>query len=93
MDGLYKRYSHPLELLEGMLACGEFGNFVLKFVEKINDDTVYEVWLHKVYEKSYDEFRRSVIDNAKNSRMTEYEKTKAIRESEEILANFNPMQE
>lgn len=93
MDGLYKRYSHPLELLGGMLACGEFAHFVTEFVQKINNEDLYEVWLHKVYEKSFDEFKQSVINNAKNARMTEYEKTRAIRESNEILANFNPMQE
>ena len=59
MDLLFKRYSNPYELMDQMILCGRFLDFICEFVEITNDDLLWEYYLHYPFlEMSYDEFKR-----------------------------------
>lgn len=73
-----------------MLACGHFGDFVLEFIDAINEDTLYDVWMHKIFTKSYEDFRNEILNSKRNSEMTDTQTVNAIMESKSMLANFNP---
>lgn len=62
---LFRRYASPFLLMEQMLKCGRFAEWVdelLKMHNKdINDQTMWEWYLHHTWlDKSYNEFRRQV---------------------------------
>lgn len=88
MDLLFNRYASPFILLDGMLETGRFCDFIQKFIDIQNDEKIYRLWLHKVYEKPYAEFKDQVIQAAKPVNPVNLETT--IRESENILSNFIP---
>lgn len=44
-----------------MLACGRLCEFVTQFIDLENDRRLWELYLHKVYDKSYADFRASVM--------------------------------
>lgn len=46
MDLLFKRYSNPYELMDQMILCGRFLDFICEFVEITNDDLLWEYYLH-----------------------------------------------
>ena len=49
-----------------------------------------EVWLHKVFDKSYDAFKSEMENYSKATRTTEEELETTISNSKEILSNFVP---
>lgn len=73
-----------------MLACGHFYDFVLEFIDRTNEDTLYDVWMHKVFTKSYNAFRDEILNSKRNSEMSDTQTVNAIKESQSMLANFNP---
>ena len=88
MDLLFRRYASPFLLLDGMLETGRFSDYVLKFIDIQNDEKIYNLWLHKCYDKSYAEFKDQVTESAKPADPVDLEAT--IRESEDILKSFIP---
>lgn len=95
MDLLFKRYASPFLLLDEMLISHRFTEFITEFIKIHNEDmeneTMWDLWLHKIYDKSFDEFKRS-IGSSDNSAVqmdsATFETT--INESMEILNEFVP---
>lgn len=60
MDLLFKRYADPFIFLDGMIATGRMHEFVREITAIQNkeneNNTLWEFFLHKVYDKSYSEF-------------------------------------
>ncbi len=56
MDSLFKRYGSPFLLLDGYIACGQLASFVIDFWRAIDEDALWDIWLHKVEGKSFDQF-------------------------------------
>lgn len=88
MDLLFKRYASPFILLDGMLETGRFFEYVKKIIDIKNDEDIYDIWIHKVHEKSYPEFRDQVLKTNTPAKPVNLGAT--IRESESILNNFVP---
>lgn len=88
MDLLFKRYASPFLLLDGMLGTGRFTEFILKFIDTQNEETIYDLWLHKVHDKTYQEFKDQIMQAATPATPVNLETT--IRESENILKSFIP---
>lgn len=67
---LHKRYASPKTIIDRMIKAGRFHEFVSGVVKKNNEEadekTMWEFYLHKVHDKSYEEFknecRRKVVD-------------------------------
>lgn len=76
-----------------MLACGKFFDFVNEFTDNVNNDALYEIWLHKIFTKSFEDFKKSVMTQTNNANMTKETMISTIKESGNILACFNPSKE
>lgn len=72
MDLLFKRYASPFLFIDGMIETERFLDFTIEFINQTNEDTLYQLWLHKIFDKSYEEWKRSV-ENKKQKNMTEKE--------------------
>ena len=88
MDLLFKRYASPFLLLDGLLETGRFDEYVRKLIDIKNNEDVYDLWIHKVYDKTYPEFRDQVLRT--NTPATPVDLGATIRESENILQGFIP---
>lgn len=61
MDLLAKRYASPFFVLEEYVRQGRVCEFVIEVNEIHNDEQLWELWLHKVFEeKSFDEWKKSL---------------------------------
>ena len=57
----------------------------------MEEETAWEVWLHKVFEQSWTDFRASLNDmNSTNAAPTQEELMETVRESAQLLKNFCP---
>lgn len=86
MDLLFSKYASPFLFLDGMIETGRFTEFVLEFMEIHNDEYLYEFWLHKVFNKTFEEFKAACTIQTVNTA----DLGTTIKESEEILDNFVP---
>lgn len=87
MDLLFKRYASPFSLLDSMMLTGRFLEFVLEVLKINNEEQLYELWLHKVFDKSFLDFKEAYSPR-KITTKQEIETT--IKENYEIMHNFIP---
>lgn len=90
MDVLYRRYAHPFSFMDGMIQTGRFCEFVLEVVNLKNEDDKWQIYLHKVWDKSWNEFNEMIKVEQDNKNMSESQIETTINYSKNILANFNP---
>ena len=88
---LYTRYGNPVDLMQRMLETGQFCDFVGEVVnirnEEVNEKTMWEYYLHRVFDMDFDEFmRRTRVEEPKPVDMNDVEAT--VKASEEILKSF-----
>lgn len=87
MDQLFKRYADPFSFIDCMLETNRFLEFVLEILNIENEETVWEFFLHKVYDKSFDEFKQS-LEGTKPVQKEQIETT--VKDSKSILTGFIP---
>ena len=89
---LYQRYANPMELLDNMLMTGQLYRFVSEIVKTVNEEleekALWEFWLHKDWERSWPEFRKSLNDKQQNAAPTRQETLDIVKESMNIAASF-----
>lgn len=94
MDLLFKRYANPFPFMDGMIQTGRFYEFVRQFLEKNDSErdeqTSWEFFLHKVWEGSFADFKADMDNDKKNQRMSARTMETTIKDSMNILKNFNP---
>ena len=94
MDQLFKRYADPFPFMDGMIQTGRFREFVVEFLKTISkekeDQLDWEFFLHKVWEGTFNEFKESIDTNKRNQAMSEQTMETTIKDSMNILKNFNP---
>lgn len=90
MDLLFKRYANPFLLMDNMIATGRFYEFVMEFIDIHNDEKIYAVWLHKIFDKGFDAFKEAVMENNQIVNVDNQNVGTTINESMNILNNFNP---
>lgn len=93
MDLLFKRYASPFLLLDEMIATGRMLEFIDKITtirnEEQENDTMWEFFLHKVFDKTYDDFLRDCGKN-KAQPVAEIDFETTIKTSVNILQDFKP---
>lgn len=95
MDFLFQRYANPYPLLEGMISTGRLCEFVEEFIKTHNEEeehkATWEFWLHKVFDKSWAEFRESLnpTETIENAAPTQAEMEETIRASFTMLEGFS----
>jgi hypothetical protein len=90
MDLLFKRYADPFSLLSGYIQTSRFCEFVNTFCEQKMEDDRWEFYLHKVWDKTYADFRDTLQNTQDLQEMSEAEMEATVKKSMDILGNFNP---
>ena len=93
MDLLFKRYANPFLLLDEMIASSRMLEFVDKVIkihnEEQENDTLWQFYLHKVFDKTYEAFlRESGKTKPIPEETVDFETT--IKESMIMLQDFKP---
>lgn len=90
---LFQRYSDPLTLLNLMIRAGRLREFVSEIVniknEETEDQALWEFWLHKDFERSFTEFRETLVQSPVQE-ASEEELVFIIQQSQEILSFVPP---
>ena len=94
MDLLFKRYASPFLLLDAAIASGRLCEFIENFLETFQTEreekTQWEFFLHRVYEKSYAEFKEELEIDKNNRTMSRESMEAIVKHSLEMMNNFNP---
>lgn len=77
-------------LLNQYIAQKRMCEFVGKLIEIKDDEMIWDIWLHKVQDKSYEEFKNLIYDMQQQNGLTKEQVETTVKESENILTNFNP---
>lgn len=92
---MFHRYSSPLVFLDRMIETGRLEEFVNEFVliqnEEQEDKTIWEIWLHRIFDKSFTDFKNSLNHEEKAAPTPEELKSIAM-DSRTILAGFVPVE-
>lgn len=89
MDQLFRRYADPFSFLDVLISNSRFSDFIVEFINSENEKKAWEYYLHKVFDKSFDEFKSS-ISSVQNEKVPEADLETTIKDSKNILKNFNP---
>ncbi len=94
MDLLFKRYASPFIFLDGYIQTGRFCEFIDElgeiFSKEEEEQKLWEVYLHKIWDKSFVEFREQLETDRNNRNMSKGDFETTITHSMNILKNFNP---
>ena len=96
MDLLHKRYASPFSLLDNQIRTEQFSEWVEQFLKKTteeeNDRKQWEFFLHKVWDKSFSDWKAEMTAQASQGDvMDEAKKNEIIAKSSAILNNFVPI--
>ena len=87
MDLLFKRYASPFLLLDGFIVTNSLNNFIDDFLDFVKEDDEWEFFLHKVYDKNWNEFN-DIIKQSNNKEPIDLGAT--LMKSKNILNSFTP---
>lgn len=87
MDLLFKRYASPFVLLDSLLLTSSCTDFIDEFFDFVNEDMVWEFFLHKVYDKSWKEFKDEMGEKHEEKQI---DLGATIMKSKNMLKNFTP---
>ena len=93
MDLLFKRYADPFSLLSGYIQTSRFCEFIETVLRRKNEDDKWEIYLHKVWDKSYGEFSEEMQTTQNLQTMSDGMIEATVQKSMNILGMFNPTQE
>ena len=91
MDLLFKRYASPFVLLDNLIATASLSNFIddfFKFIgEEKQEETKWQFFLHKVFDKSWKDFCEEITSVDKAEKV---DVGATIKKSHDMLNNFTP---
>lgn len=90
MDLLFKRYANPFSLLDGYIQTSRFCEFIENFCEQKVEDDRWEFYLHRVWDKSYTDFKDALLTTQGAQSMSDADVEATVKQSMDILGNFNP---
>lgn len=88
MDLLFKRYASPFSFIDSLIFSGRFSEGVSEIYGFLNEDKEWEFFLHKVFDKSFEEFKSTVAAEPQKMTSNDFETT--ISNSKSMLQGFNP---
>lgn len=86
MDLLFSRYASPFYLLDTYISVGSLSDFIIDLYESVNEDKLWEFFLHKVYDKSWGEF----LESTKPVKTEKIDVGATLMKSKQLLDNFTP---
>lgn len=94
MDLIFKRYSSPFLIINEMIINGQLLKFINKILDIQNDERVYDIWLHRVFDKSFEQFKEG-LDIPSNSMPSRKNETvnvnEVVKKSLCILDDIKPL--
>lgn len=87
MDLLFEKMANPFVLIDELLLNGDFFDWVLEFIDEENDRQFWEVWLHKVFDKSFEDFKNSIMQT---NQIDDEQLETTVMDSKSILNGFIP---
>ena len=92
---VFKRYSNPFSLFDELIESNQFNDFIATLNDTYIQEFEYNLWLHKVYDRSFEEFKKdiSISRDAQAGYMDDEDIKATVKKSNDILGNFNPQQE
>lgn len=60
MDLAFNRYANPFLLFDTMISNGTFLDFILTMYKQVDEDKLFDIWLHKVYDMQWEDFIKEV---------------------------------
>lgn len=88
MDLLFSKYASPFSFIDIMIQTSRFSEFVDEILTLENEKKEWEFYLHKVYNKSFDEFKNTI---KQPEEVSEEQIETTIQNSMSILKNFIPI--
>ena len=76
--------------MDGCIATARFSDFIDMVSQQQMEDNRWEFFLHKVWDKSYDEFRSEMQVSQDLQRMSDDAMEATVERSMQILGNFVP---
>ena len=89
MDLMFKRYSSPFIFLDALISNCGLSKGVTEIWQFKNEDDEWQFFLHKVFDKTFDEFRGS-IKTAEPQKVTFEDVETTVNTSKSMLQGFNP---
>ena len=93
MDLLFHEYSNPYILLDDVISCGRFREFIRKFSEQYAERQRWEFYLHCVpvwSDLTWEEFNEKQIKATEPQKeITKEELETTVKHSYELLSDFN----
>ena len=94
MDRLFARYADPYSFINGMIQTGRFDRFVMQLWEtemrEQHDKELWEFFLHRVYDQSFDDFKEELKTNAANRNLSAETIETTVNNSLRILNKISP---
>lgn len=90
MDLLFTKYASPFLLLDGFILIGKFEEFIYEFLKLDNDNKLWDFYLHKVYGRSFIDFKNSLETTQSSNETSKEEIETTVKSSKNILNNFIP---
>lgn len=87
---VFKKYASPFLLLDNYIKTNRLLEFVLNFIDKDNEERVYDIWLHKVHDKTYEDFKNEVMTQSKVQATTKEEMSVVVNKNMNLLEDFKP---
>ena len=86
MDLLFHRYASPFLLLDGLISTGLLTSFIVEMYEQVNEEKLWDYYLHKVFDQTWGEF----MDSVKPKKVEKIDVGETIIKSKKMLNNFTP---
>lgn len=86
MDLLFRRYASPFILIDNLIATASLYDFIIKLDEIVNEERNWEFFLHKIYDKTWEEFK----DSLKPVVVKNISFNVVCDKSKNMLKNFTP---
>ena len=87
MDLLFSKYASPFILLDGLILTSSLTPFIDDFIGFVTDKIQWELFLHKVFDKTWSEFKSEVKPSTTDE---EIDFGATIIKSKDMLNNFTP---
>lgn len=90
MDLLFRRYASPFLLLDEVIRNNRLSEFVAEVMKSENERQTWEFYLHKVFDKSYSDFKDS-LGTVESTVPPKADLEATVKSSENILNDFKPI--
>lgn len=88
MDLLFQRYASPFLLYDELIVNHQAFDYTKSLLDEINEDKIYDLWLHKGYDKSYADFKKMCM--TPKSHREKVDVNRILTNSMEVMGEITP---